>query len=137
MKSVPIIAVETDRMHQILGKLMSNAEEAISDRGAISICIDQTDDEVTLIFADTGCGIASDNLSQIFEPFFTTKGAMSGGDQSNPGLGLSVVHGIVMEMGGRIEVESEVDQGTQVFIYFPLPVKKPAAKRDNTVKPKK
>ena len=47
----------------------------------------------------------------IFEPFFTTKGLLAGGDQANPGLGLSLVHGIVHDMGGRIEVKSAVGRG--------------------------
>ncbi len=118
---VPIIAVEAVRMHQVLGNLLTNAEEAMPDGGKISISIDRDGDEVALSFADTGCGVEADKLQLIFEPFYTTKGLLAGGDQANPGLGLSVVHGIVMEMGGRIDVESEVGKGSRVLIRFPIP----------------
>ncbi len=86
-------------MHQALGNLLTNAEEAMPTGGEIRITLDRAGDEVRLAFADTGCGIKPEHLSLVFEPFFTTKGLLAGGDHANPGLGLSVVHGIVLEMG--------------------------------------
>lgn len=121
LKPVPIIAVETNRMHQVLGNLLTNAEEAMDDNGGkITICLNRTKTEVTLAFSDTGCGIDSKHLPVVFEPFFTTKGLLAGGDQANPGLGLSVVHGIIVEMGGKISVDSKLQQGATFFISFPV-----------------
>jgi signal transduction histidine kinase len=62
---------------------------------------------------DNGEGIRTEDLRHVFDPFFTTK-------DYGTGLGLSVVHGIVQEHGGEIEVESEVAKGTAFHIYLPL-----------------
>ena len=62
---------------------------------------------------DDGEGIRSEDIPQVFDPFFTTK-------DYGTGLGLSVVHGIIQEHGGQIEVESEVAKGTAFHILLPL-----------------
>ena len=56
----------------------------------------------------------------MFQPFFTTKGLLAGGGRVYPGLGLSVVHGAVTDMGGKIKVESQPGQSTCVAIALPL-----------------
>ena len=122
LRPVPVIPVEGAQMNRALRCLLSNAEDALPEGGTISLRIGATEDEVTLTFADTGPGIAPEDLPQIFEPFFTTKGTLSGGKEINPGLGLSVVHGIVTEMGGRIDVQSKPGEGTQVRISFDVPL---------------
>ena len=68
---------------------------------------------VQLIVQDTGSGIASENLERIFDPFFSTKPTGEG-----TGLGLSVVHGAVTGLGGRIEVQSRVGEGTTFVVYL-------------------
>ncbi len=122
---VPIVPIETNQMHQILGNLLTNAEEAMPDGGTISISVDRVDDRVVLTFGDSGNGIRSEHQPLVFEPFFTTKGLLAGGDQANPGLGLSVVHGLVVEMGGAISLKSEPDKGSQFLISFPTPQQAP------------
>jgi signal transduction histidine kinase len=62
---------------------------------------------------DTGEGIRKEDLAHVFDPFFTTK-------DHGTGLGLSVVHGIIQEHGGQIEVESELEKGTAFHILLPL-----------------
>jgi len=124
LRPAPICAVEANRMHQVLGNLLTNAEEAMPSSGMVRICIAPAESSVVLTFADTGIGIPADQLPLVFEPFFTTKGLLAGGDQANPGLGLSVVHGIIVEMGGTIDVQSNVGEGTVFTIVFPVAERK-------------
>jgi len=124
IKPVPVVAVQADHMNRALGNLLANAEEALGEEGGtVSISLAADKDEVVLTFADDGCGIGPEELPQVFEPFFTTKSSLAGGEGAHPGLGLSVVHGLVTEMGGRIDVQSSPNQGTTFHIRFDLPAK--------------
>jgi CheY-like chemotaxis protein len=69
---------------------------------------------VVITVSDTGMGIPPENINRIFEPFFTTKEFGKG-----TGLGLSMVVGIVKGHGGFVDVQSEVDKGTQLKVYLP------------------
>jgi len=120
---VPVTAVEANRMHHVLGNLLSNAEESMPDGGRITLSLRQDNSNVVLSFADNGRGIEPKHLPLVFEPFFTTKGLLAGGDKGNPGLGLSVVHGIVLEMGGQISVTSQPGNGARFEITFPVTTK--------------
>ncbi len=119
LRPASVVAVEANRMHQVLGNLLTNAEEAMPGGGQITLSIQPAGDDVQLSFKDNGCGIPKANLPMVFEPFFTSKGLLSGGQEGNPGLGLSVVHGIVVEMGGTIKVTSEYGKGSCFTMSFP------------------
>jgi signal transduction histidine kinase len=121
VQSVPVLAIEANRMHQVLGHLLTNAEEAMPDGGTLSLGLNRDGRCVRLTFADTGCGIRPEHLPLVFEPFFTTKGVLAGGDRVNPGLGLSVAHGMIVAMGGAVQVASEVGKGTAFTLSFPIP----------------
>ncbi|OGA41755.1 MAG: two-component sensor histidine kinase [Betaproteobacteria bacterium RIFCSPLOWO2_12_FULL_65_110] len=71
-------------------------------------------DYIEVKIADTGQGIAKEELSRIFEPFYTTKG------QSGTGLGLAVTWGIINNHNGTIDVESEPGKGTTFIVHLPL-----------------
>ena len=79
-------------------------------------------EEVIVEISDTGPGVPRHLFTRIFEPFFTTKPAGLG-----TGLGLSICHGIVTKMGGRIEVESEVNEGTTFRVLLPMGTLAPRA----------
>ncbi len=99
--------------------LLVNAGHAIEERGVITIATRQIDNEICISIADSGQGIAPENLARIFDPFFTTKAIGKG-----TGLGLSLSYGIVQKHHGRIEVQSTVGKGTTFRVY--LPVRQPS-----------
>lgn len=109
------------QIDQVLMNLLTNAAQAIGDKGGtISVTAHNQDACVLVTVSDDGPGIPGDVLPRIFDPFFTTKDVGEGS-----GLGLSIVHGIIERHGGRIDVESQPGQGTKFSISFPLP---PAAR---------
>jgi len=95
--------------------LLLNARDAIPDGGRITISTSSSEDgSLTIEVADTGVGIAPENVAKIYDPFYTTKGVGRG-----TGLGLAVSYGIVQEHTGHISVESTPGQGTSFRITSP------------------
>lgn len=109
------VLMDSGSLVQVLMNLAVNARDAMPTGGALAITTRNHGGEVLLEVADSGCGMSPAVLARIFEPFFTTKGVGNG-----TGLGLSVVHGIVRQAGGRIEAQSEVGTGTTFSIHFPV-----------------
>jgi len=96
--------------------IIVNASEAISEKGEIIIRTRNTDNNsVRLEISDNGSGIQPEDIPHIFQPFFSTKHNARG-----IGLGLAIVHGIVTNHGGKIEVDSVVGRGTAISLIFPL-----------------
>ena len=105
------------QVDQVLMNLLTNAAQAIGDRGGtIRVSAQCRDTRVLLTVSDDGPGIPVDVLPRIFDPFFTTKDVGEGS-----GLGLSIVHGIIERHGGEIDVASKPGQGTTFTISFPRP----------------
>jgi two-component system NtrC family sensor kinase len=106
---------DENQIQQALVALMVNAVEAMPGGGDLNLTMSRTaDGDLQIIVADSGAGIAPEDLPNIFEPFFTTK--MGG---QGTGLGLSVVYGIVERHGGTISVKSEVGKGSVFTLTFP------------------
>jgi signal transduction histidine kinase len=73
------------------------------------------DENVEILFSDTGCGMSLDVRRKAFDPFFTTRR-----DRGGTGLGLHIVHTIVTNgLGGRVNLDSEPDEGTKIRIVLP------------------
>jgi signal transduction histidine kinase/ActR/RegA family two-component response regulator len=133
---------DATHLHQVAMNLCTNAMQAMASRGGvISVALERV--ELTearsvargtlapgrylrLVISDTGDGIPPEVFERIFDPFFTTKGVGEG-----TGLGLSLVHGIVTDLGGGIDVQSKVGEGTCFEIWLPAAgeTRKPVAEK--------
>ena len=113
------ISTEKDKLKQIILNLVKNAAEAMAAGGEISVVTaNKVDDSVTegvvITVSDDGPGIPKEIQEKLFSPFMTTK------RQGHSGLGLSIVHQAVQDLGGTIECESSREQGTCFIITLPL-----------------
>jgi two-component system, NtrC family, sensor kinase len=105
-----------NQIKQACVALVVNASEAVQEHGEIILRTSNPDNQcITIAVVDNGTGISNEDMPHIFEPFFSTKR-----DTSGIGLGLSIVHGIVENHKGQIEVKSESEQGTVIEITLPL-----------------
>jgi len=113
--NLPVIYSDAPQLRQVILNFLTNATHAIGKDGVVTITTRLSNDAaVDIVIRDTGCGIPADHLSKIFDPFFTTKPPGQG-----TGLWLSICHGILLRLGGRIAVESTVGQGTEFTITLP------------------
>lgn len=112
------IMVDEFQLLQVFINLLINAKDAVAlgDNGQISISSYLNDDNMAEVsFKDNGSGIDSENLDKIFDPFFTTKEPGSG-----TGLGLSISHRIIKQFDGNITVSSNLGDGTEFILTFPV-----------------
>jgi len=114
-KDLPAIQADEVQMSQVLVNLITNSVHAMPRGGTLTIATRKREKGVTLMVRDTGDGMTADVRKKIFEPFFTTKPVGQG-----TGLGLSVVQGIVIAHGGKIQVTSQPGKGTKVEVSLPL-----------------
>jgi len=109
------------QLRQVLINLVSNALQAVEPGGWVRLIVTQAGEEMVITVQDNGSGIPKENLDRIFEPFFSTKPPGKG-----TGLGLSVSRGLVEKLGGRIEVESRLGEGSSFKVFLPCkPLKTP------------
>jgi signal transduction histidine kinase len=114
-EGLPRVYANAGQLQQVFTNLLLNARDAIPDGGSITLRTAVSDlDAVSVEVADTGIGIAPENVARIYDPFFTTKGVGRG-----TGLGLAVSYGIVQEHSGHIAVESAPGRGTTFRITLP------------------
>jgi CheY-like chemotaxis protein len=124
-----LVLANEARVMQVFLNLIQNAAQALpvgsASANKITLRSRATDTgQVCIEVADTGCGIAAEDLQNIFDDFFTTKAVGVG-----TGLGLSISHRLVTQMDGTIEVESRVDEGTVFRVYLQAAQAVPASKR--------
>src|SRR5437867_1354288 len=132
---VDTIHGDADQLEQVFLNFFLNAMDAMKTHGELSVKTEirlneqwmsplgsangesnsngQAREALLITIRDSGEGIRAEDIPHVFDPFFTTK-------DYGTGLGLSVVHGIIQEHGGQIEVESELQKGTAFHISFPL-----------------
>jgi signal transduction histidine kinase len=117
-EALPPTPVDADKIEQVLNNLLSNAVKFSQPGTTVAVRLSRRNDEVVLSVADEGPGIPADELDQLFRPFETTSVRGTAGEKS-AGLGLVIVRKIVEEHGGRIDVESEVGEGTTFHVILP------------------
>jgi signal transduction histidine kinase len=107
---------DKQKLEQVFLNLIKNAAESIHEEGVIRISAGmKSEDMIEIKVQDTGTGIDSETISRIFDPFFSRKDAKKG-----YGLGLFVVHGIIEEHRGTIDVESQSNHGTTFLLRLPV-----------------
>ena len=113
---LPVILSEPALLRQVLIILINNCLDAMPEGGAITLSTAPVPGGgARLEVRDTGFGIPRENLERVFDPFFTTKPPGKGA-----GLGLSICHGIMQRIGGRISARSAPGQGTTVTVELPM-----------------
>jgi len=112
---LPEVTADPAQMTQVFVNIAVNAIQAMPSGGKLTIRTSSSQKFVSLIVEDTGVGMEEKIIKQIFLPFFSTKDVGQG-----TGLGLPVVHGIVISHGGSINVESQVGQGTRFEVQLPI-----------------
>jgi two-component system, NtrC family, sensor kinase len=112
---VPPVRGDIGKLQQVFVNILDNAVDAMPAGGEIMLRSFAEGPWVMAEVSDTGSGIQPGILSQIFEPFFTTKEVGEG-----TGLGLAICHGIIDQHNGRIEIKSEVGQGTTIIVKIPV-----------------
>ena len=111
---VPVILSDPAQLEQIFINIIDNAVDAIGKNGTLTIRTLAWKKGVRILFTDTGPGMDQETMSRIFDPFFTTKKVGEG-----TGLGLAICYTILEKLGGRIEVQSQVGQGTTFSVTLP------------------
>lgn len=127
--SLPCVLLDPLHLEQVLVNLCINARDAMAGKGEITLALRavRCDDSictschqpvaghfVELAVTDTGSGIAPGVIERMFEPFYSTKDVGKGS-----GMGLAMVHGIVHDHGGHIQVDTDIGSGSTIRIRFP------------------
>jgi len=124
-EALPSIDADADQLQQVFINLINNSLDAMPLGGKLSVTTAPGVDSVVIVLADSGEGIAKDELDLIFDPMFSTKPGRG------TGLGLTIVKQIISEHGGEVEVESEPDRETVFRITLPLHMAKVRVAREN------
>ncbi|MZH03142.1 MAG: HAMP domain-containing protein [Nitrospinae bacterium] len=111
---LPPIKARPEEIQQIFTNLLTNAVQAMEGKGELRISTEGQNGNVLAVIQDTGPGIPKEYLSKIYDPFFTTKEQGKG-----TGLGLNIVHQLVVKHGGKIDVSSQEGKGTTFSLSFP------------------
>jgi len=112
----PGVYVRADRsqLEQVVLNLLVNARDAMPRGGTLGVSIHASGANARLSVSDTGVGMSPDALARVFEPFYTTQ------ERGGGGLGLALVHGIVGQFGGHIDVTSALNRGSTFTVTLPV-----------------
>ena len=111
--NIPLMRIDRFQLRRVLVNILNNAIQAMPNGGKIMLSAEVRHNALEISITDSGVGIPEDKLQSIFEPFITTK-------KDGLGLGLSFCKNIIEEHEGTIEISSEVNIGTTIFIRIPI-----------------
>jgi signal transduction histidine kinase len=115
-----VLVTDGDRVLQIVTNLLANALHWTPEGGRVDLGLGAANGEVTVAVADTGPGIAPDQVERIFRPFWS-------GDGGGTGLGLTIARELAFALGGRLELHSEPGHGSRFVLVLPVRAPQPAA----------
>ena len=113
-EDMPSFCTDANRLKQVFINVLDNAFNFTTSSGQISFNLEIQNEELSFTILDTGCGITADELPMVKEKFYKGKSSLS-----KNGIGLSICEEIVNLMGGKLEITSELNQGTKVTITLP------------------
>jgi hypothetical protein len=112
-EGLPLTRMAASALSTALSNIMENALESMPRGGRLTFTAGREDDHIRIRITDTGCGIAPEDLDAIYDPFFTSKA-------QGVGLGLTMVHQVVRDHHGEIDIQSQEGKGTTVTIRLPV-----------------
>jgi signal transduction histidine kinase len=112
-----VVSGNADYLKQVFLVILENAYKYTPDGGKVTIIGERKEQALLITIADTGIGIATEDIPRLFERFYRAKNAYN---SSGMGLGLAIAHGIIEQHGGNIQVESVPGQGSCFTISLPL-----------------
>lgn len=115
-RGLPQLITDANQLQQVLLNIINNGIDAFEGKpGIITVSTSQTGKNLNISISDNGKGIAPDQIEKLFMPFYSTKEVGEG-----TGLGLSVSYGIIKSLGGKIEVNSSVGEGSTFILVLPI-----------------
>jgi signal transduction histidine kinase len=111
----PLINMDTAQLVTALSNIVENSLESMSGGGTLTLGVNRQNNNVLITVRDTGCGIPAEQLDAIYDPFVTSK-------TRGAGLGLTMVHQIIMNHQGEIKISSQLENGTIVILRLPIPM---------------
>lgn len=135
LAKVEDVPISSARLSQVVLNILSNAAQSFptadQSKNCIKVTVQRCDEGVSVIVKDNGSGIAPEDLSRVYDPFFTRNHNKGG-----TGLGLSICRRILTEVGGTLQLASEMGEGTTVTVFIPMiqtvQAEKPAPALDAT-----
>jgi two-component system NtrC family sensor kinase len=112
-RSLATLLLDGDQMRQVAINLILNAGSAMGQGGVLTVTTARKEGMAVISFRDNGSGIPAEDLDKIFEPFFTTK-------EKGTGLGLAITKQIIEQHQGKISVESQIGEGTNITVWLPF-----------------
>ena len=115
LQNIPLVDANEGELHQVFLNILSNAVQAIPEKGNIEIEVSESVKQLQVRISDDGIGIKPECKGQIFDPFYTTKEPGKG-----TGLGLSIAKKLIENQGGQIEVHSVFGKGSTFIVSLPI-----------------